>query len=144
MPMNAYTVGRDLALDIVSAKKGVVRFPIRTGFSQKQETNDIKIKRADGQTDMLYTPDGWTGTFDFERASSDLDDYFAQMEADYYNGKTNDVLSITQTIVEPNGATTQYRFIGVSLKYSDGGSWVGDSSVKQKVDWFASKRLKIA
>ena len=133
------------SLDVVSQKTGgVIRFPIRTGFSKKQETNDIKVKRADGVTDNLVIPDGWTGTLDFERASSALDDYFANMEADYYNGKNNDVLSITETIVEANGAVTQYRFTAVALKYSDAGSWQGDSTVKQKVDWMASKRLKIA
>lgn len=144
MPVSGFTVGRDVSVDIVSAKKGLVRFPIKTGFSRKQESVELKSKGLDGVIRFGTIPDGWTGSIDVDRASSELDDYFAEAEADYYSGKNIDTVSITETITEPTGAVTQYRYTGVALKYSDAGALKGDDKVTQKVDWMASKRLKIA
>lgn len=144
MPVSGFTVGRDVSIDIVSAKKGLVRFPIKTGFSRKQESVQIKSKGLDGIIRFGVVPDGWSGSIEIDRASSDVDDYFAEAEADYYAGRNIDTVSITETVVEPTGATTQYRYTGVALQYSDAGSLKGDDKVPLKIDWMASKRLKIA
>jgi hypothetical protein len=142
MPANGYTIGRDVSLDIIGPN-GPLRFGIRTGFSAKPEYNDIKVKRADGITDNAFIPDGWTGSFDYERGNSTLDDYFAGVESDYYAGLNIKNVSITETIVENTGAVTQWRYTNVALKYDDAGSKSGDTTVKQKVSWAASRRLKI-
>lgn len=144
MPVSGFTVGRDVSLDIVSKKKGILRFPIRTGFSRKQESVELKSKGLDGVIRFGTIPDGWSGNFDLDRASSELDDYIASEEADYYAGRNSDEISFTETITEPNGALTQYRYTGVCMKYSSAGDLAGDQKVTQKVDWMASKRIKIA
>lgn len=144
MPTNAQNVGRDVSIDVVSANGQVRRFPIRTGFSSKQDTVAIKTKGADGRLYFAELPDGWSGSLDFERASSALDDYFAATEEDYYAGRNLDVLSITETIREVNGAVTQWRYTNVAMKYDDAGSKTGDATIKQKVSWMADRRRKIA
>ncbi len=143
MPMNGYSVGRDVALTLNDPILGVLRFAIRTGFSAKQETNDIKVKRLDGIVDHLVLPDGWTGTFDFERRNGSLDDYIASREADYYQGVNSQTLKLTETITNSDGTISQYRYTGLVLKYEDAGSWTGDQTVKQKVSWMASRRLTV-
>ncbi|MBI1214125.1 MAG: hypothetical protein GC190_21900 [Alphaproteobacteria bacterium] len=144
MPVNGFTIGRDVTVDIVSKKKGILRFPIRTGFSRKQDVVELKSKGLDGIIRHGTIPDGWSGSFDFDRSSSELDDYIAQEEADYYAGRNSDEISFTETITEANGSITQYRYTGVAMKYTDAGNLAGDSKVTQKVDWMASKRQKIA
>lgn len=143
MPANGFNVGRDVSIDIIGPS-GPLRVPIRTGFTSKQETNSIKIKAADGNIYLAELPDGWSGTLDYERASSTLDDYFALLEQNYYSGLNLQSLSITETITEVNGAITQYRYTQVVLKYDDAGAKAGDQTIKQKVAWMASRRLKIA
>lgn len=142
MPVNGYTIGKDVSLDI-TGPSGPLRFNIRTGFTAKQETNDIKVKRADGIVDHLVIPDGWTGSFDYTRQDSLLDDYFAGLEQNYYSGINNAPLTITETITEANGSVSQYRYTRVVLKYDDAGAKTGDDVVKQKISFMASRRLKV-
>jgi len=43
-----------------------------------------------------------------------------------------------------SGAVSQFRFEGVVLKLDDAGNWKGDSTVKQKLSFMASRRIKVA
>lgn len=143
MPANGYSVGRDVAVDIIAPSGLPLRLRVRTGFSSKQETNDIKVKRADGGVDHLVIPDGWTGSLDYERGSSDLDDYFAALESTYFAGGSYGPTSITETITNPDSSISQYRYTNVALKYDDAGAKTGDNTIKQKVTWMASRRIRI-
>ena len=78
-----------------------------------------------------------------DRSNSAVDDYFAQLESNYYAGLTIGAAQITETITEVNGGITQYRYTGVMLKLDDAGELSGENLVKQKMSWCASKRLKI-
>lgn len=143
MPLNGYSVGRDISLDIIGPT-GPLRFSLITNFTSKPDTTDIKIKGLDGITRHARFPDGWSGSFDITRADSTLDDYFSQVEANYYAGLNERPLTITETISEASGAVTQYRYTGVLLKLDDAGSWSGDQVVKQKVSFMADTRVKVA
>lgn len=143
MPMNSYSVGRDVSLVIVGAN-GPLAFSQITGFQSKPDITDKKVKGLDGVTRHLRFPDGWSGTFDIERQDSTLDDYFAQVEANYYAGVNEQPVSITQTIREVNGSITQYRYMNVLLTPDDAGSWKGDDSVKQKLKFVAERRIKVS
>ncbi len=143
MPVNGFSVGRDVSLSIVTAS-GPLRLSLITGFSAKPNTKDQPIKGMDGVTRHLRLPDGWAGSFDVERQDSTVDDYFAQLEANYYAGQNEAPATITETITEPNGSVTQYRYTGVLLKLDDAGSWTGDASVKQRLSFIASRKLKLA
>ncbi|MDR3473339.1 MAG: hypothetical protein P4M09_16895 [Devosia sp.] len=142
MPLNGFSVGKDVVLDIVGTG-GIQNFSLITGFSSKQETTSIQIMGLDGVLRPLELPKGWTGEFDIERQNSVVDDYFAGLESSYYGGVNIQSASITETISEPTGAVTQYRYTGVSLKLTDAGAWKGDASVKQKLSFVAGRRLKV-
>jgi len=141
MPVNNYSVGRDVSLVLVGAS-GIVSLGLITGFSSKQGQIDIKIRPLNSAPVNLVLPDGWTGSFKLERQDSSADDYFANLENNYYAGLNNLPLQINETIQESSGIT-QYRYTQVYLKFDDTGDWAGDKSVPQSVSFVASRRQKI-
>jgi len=143
MPIGDFSVGRDIALTIVTAS-GPLTLNMITGFHRRQETVEVKVKGLDGVTRHVRFFDGWNGGFDIERADSTVDDYFAQLESNYYAGINEQPGTLTETISEVNGSLSQYRYLGVLLKYDDAGSWAGDATVKQKLSFVASQRQKIS
>ena len=144
MPMNNYSIGLDVTITIVGSFGPVVNFANVTSFDAKQETQQIKIVGINGIVDFLELPHGWKGTIDIDRQNPALDQYIATFEANYYSGVNITGASITQTIEEVAGGTTQWRFNGVMFKLSEGGVWKGDAQVKQKLEWVASKRLAVS
>jgi len=143
MPVNGFSVGRDITLTIVTAS-GPLNLALITVFSSKQDSQESKVKGLDGITRHIRFYDGWSGSFTIERQDSTVDDYFSQLEANYYAGINEQPSTITETVQEPNGAVTQYRYLNVLLKLDDAGNWSGDKNVQQKVSFVASQRQKIA
>jgi hypothetical protein len=143
MPLNNYSIGRDISLNIIGLN-GPLNFAQVVGFQSKPDTTDQKIKGLDGVTRHLRFPDGWTGSLDLERQDSTLDDYWTQVENNYYAGLNELPISITETIREVSGSISQYRYVDVLLTIDDAGSFKGDKSVSQKVKFVAARRLKVA
>lgn len=143
MPMNGFSVGKDVTLNLVTAT-GPVALSLITGFKSKPETIDVKIRGIDGITRHLVFPDGWTGSLEIERQDSTLDDLWAQFENNYYAGLNNLPNTIIETITEVNGALSQYMYQGVQIKLDDAGDWSGDKSVKQQLSFMAERRIKLA
>ncbi len=143
MPQNGFSVGRDTVLTVVTPQ-GPLTINQISGFSAKQGQTTDRRKALNGKTSTLVTPDGWSGTLSVDRRGGELDAYFAQAEADFYAGIDQPAGTITQTITEPNGVVSQYRFTGVVLSYENAGSWGGDKAVEQSISWTAERRLKIA
>jgi hypothetical protein len=143
MPLNGFSVGRDVSLDIIGPS-GPLRFNLITGFNSKPDITDQKIKGLDGITRHVRFPDGWSGGFDVTRQDSTIDDYFSQIEANYYAGLNEQPCTITETITEVSGAVTQYRYLQVLLKLDDAGQWQGDQTVKQKVGFVSARRIKVS
>lgn len=143
MPVNEFSVGRDIVLDIV-APDGPKRFDLVVGWNAKQETNDLRVKGLDGHVRHMYLPDGWSGTMEFERKNSELDKFFANLEDSYYQGENLGTMSITETVSEPDGTVSQFRYEGCQMKLDDSGDWRGDQSIRLRVSWMAARRKKIS
>src|ERR1700682_1229246 len=142
MPVHQSSGGRDITLSVVTAS-GPLNFNLITSFKSKPDTTDAKVKGLDGITRHVRFMDGWSGSFMIERQDSTVDDYFAQIEANYYAGLSEQGATITETITEPSGQMTQYRYIRVLLRLDDAGEWRGDATVKQSLSFVSSNRLKI-
>jgi hypothetical protein len=142
MPINGFSVGRDITLDVITPA-GLLPVGLITQFTSKPEITDEKVKGLDGITRHVRFPDGWSGSFELKRQDNQLDHYFAQLEDDYYAGMNEQPCTITETLVEPNGALSQYRYEGVLLKLDEAGDWEGDKTVKQKLSFVASRRRRI-
>ena len=143
MALNGYSIGRDIALDIIGPQ-GPLRFNQIISFMSKPDTTDQKIKGLDGITRHLRFPDGWSGSFEIERQDSTVDDYFTQVEANYYAGLNEIPVTITETIIEVNGSVSQYRYLQVILVLEDAGMYKGDASVHQKVRFMSARRVKVS
>lgn len=144
IPINNFSVERDISFEIYDPlTREPQRFSIKTGWSRKQLTGRITVKSLAGVVLYGEDPEGWEGTLDLERASSALDDFIASLETAYYDGKNILGATILETITEPDGRTTQYRYDGCAFKV-DAGGWKKSEAVKQKLDWVASKRIKVA
>ena len=143
MPLNNFSVGHDLQLTVVTGS-GPLVLNLVTEFQSKQDVTKVKSKGMDGITRNVNFPDGWSGSIMLDRRNSTIDDYFAQLEADYFNGIQHSSVNLTQTITEVNGSVSQYRYTKVVFDFEDAGSWAGDKLVKQKLGFVAEKRIKLA
>lgn len=142
MSVNGFSVGNDITVAINTAT-GPLVMNLITSFKRKQDTTTQKIKGMDGVTRHVRFQDGWAGSFNVERTDGTLDAYFAQQEANFYAGINEGAGIITETIREPNGSISQYRYTGVLLSYDDAGDSEGDKTIKQVVGFVASRRLKV-
>lgn len=141
MPLQT-NIGRDTSLTISTAT-GPLRPQIITNFMSKQETADITTSPLSGAPIHNTVPQGWSGSFDTDRANSVLDDYFVAQENGYYAGLSPDQVTITETVKEVGGGASQYQYVGCALKLDDTGSRQADQKQTQKVSFRASRRLKV-
>ena len=142
MSGNTFSVGRDCQV-VVMGPYGRVDLTHVTGFESRQMTASVRVDRIDGTHLGAELPKGWDGQFDLERGTSDAEDFIARLEADYYAGSLPASGTMYQYIAEANGSTSTYQFDGVVFKLSHAGTWRGDASVKQRLDFFASTRTRL-
>ena len=139
-----FNIGRDATLIMIRPGGVALRPTEITNFDAKQIVTDLKSRPLNGPPLHAYLPDGWEGSFDYDRADSRLDDYFSQLEVNFYSGLGLEQVIIQQTIREVSGAVTQYRFDRVALKLDSAGAWKADSKVETKLGFMASTRTKVA
>lgn len=142
MPLDGYSLGRDVAFDVNKAT-GVLRLAKVIKFTKKPNITSQKITLLTGVVDELQWPGGWTGTIQFQRDGSTADDWQAQWEDDYYNGVNRDPSTITETITEPSGKTSVYRYENVQLHLSNAGDASGEKTIEQEFTWTARRRKKV-
>lgn len=143
MPLNSYTVGRDVQVDINTAY-GVVTIPVVISFDAKPKVNQIDVTKITGETDTLMIPKNWEGTIEAERQDSTLDSWWAQWESDYFAGISRAAGTITETITESDGSTSVYRYTGVQFNFTDPGKKQGDQTVRQTFTFTSKRRLQVA
>lgn len=146
MPVNGYSVGRDVSLAVILPGGQALNIggDSITNFKSKQDTVDDRRRPINGKRKIVRFFDGWSGSFAVDRQDSTLDDYFAALEAGFFAGQNEQPVSITETIQELSGALSQYRYTDVLMTFEDAGDVAGDKVVTQSVTFTASRRLKIA
>lgn len=142
MPINGYSVGRDFTL-VIQTATGPLSLNKITEFKSQQDVTDTRVKRMDGITDHVRFFDGWSGSFNIERQDPNVDRFFAQLETNYYAGINEQPAQIYETIQEANGAVSQYRYDGVLMTLADAGTRAGDATVKQAINFVASRRILV-
>ena len=140
---NQFSLGKDVTLQI-STPTGILQLPITlTAFEAKPQTNKIRRTGMDGVSRGANVPNGWEGSIELDRHDSSIDDFFAFAEEAFYNGQNSYTASITETISEINGNTSQYRYTGVVLSLDEAGKKQGDKEVNMVIGFFASRRIKV-
>ena len=142
MPFNTFNVGSDCQV-VVVGPFGRIDLAHVTGFEAQQVTQPIRVDRLDGLNLGAEIPKGWNGSFSMDRGSSAADDLIAQIEANYYNGQAISGGTLYQYINETDGSTSTYQFNNVVFKLASAGVYKGDAAVTQKLDFYASARVKV-
>lgn len=142
MALTAFSIGRDTQL-VVMAPTGRVDLSHITGFESHQITNSVRVNRIDGTQLGAELPRGWEGSFDIERGSSVLDDFVSNLEQQFFDGNATSTSTMYQYVTEIDGSTSTYQYDGVVFKLANAGTWKGDSAVKQKLEFFATRRRRV-
>ncbi len=142
MGLTAFSIGRDTQL-ILMGPNGRVDLSHVTGFESKQITSAVRVSRLDGTQLAAELPRGWEGSFEVERGTSALDDFISVVEQSFYSGGGAPSGTMYQYITEVDGSVSTYQFDGVVFKLASAGSWKGDSSVKQKLEFYATRKRRI-
>jgi hypothetical protein len=137
-----FSVGRDCQVVVLGAY-GRVDLTHVTGFEARQLTASVRVDRIDGVQLGAELPKGWDGTFELERGNSAVDDFVAQLESDFHAGSSPAPGTLYQYIAESDGSTSTYQFDNVVFRLASSGSWRGDASVKQRLEFFASSRRRV-
>lgn len=140
--LTAFSVGRDTQL-VVIGPAGRIDLSHVTAFESRQLTHSIRVSRLDGTPMGAELPKGWDGHFELERGTSAVDDFIAALEQGYYDGAETPSGSMYQYVTEPDGSVSTYQYDGVVFKLGNAGSWRGDASVKQKLDFYATRRRRV-
>ncbi len=142
MASNSFSVGRDCQL-VVMGPFGRVDLTHVTSFECRQLTAAIRIDRIDGMQLAADLPKGWDGSFELERGSSAVDDFAAELEQTFMAGSAVAQATLYQYVNETDGSTSTFQFDGVVFKLAHAGVWRGDSSVKQRLEFFAARRMRV-
>jgi hypothetical protein len=142
MGLTTFSIGRDTQL-VVMGPSGRVDISHVTGFESRQITSPVRVSRLDGTQLGAELPKGWEGSFDVERGTSVLDDFISTVEQDFYNGASAQTGTMYQYVTEPDSSVSTYQFDGVVFKLASAGAWKGDASVKQKLEFYATRKRRI-
>jgi hypothetical protein len=142
MPVNSFSIGRDCQL-VLMGPFGRVDLTYVTGFDSRQVTQSVRLDRLDGVPMGAELPKGWEGSFEVERGTSAVDDFFALSEQAFFNNGSLPAGTVYQYVAEVDGSVSTYQYSGVVFKLANAGSWRGDAPVKQKLDFFATQRVRV-
>ena len=142
MSLTMFSVGRDTQL-VVIGPAGRIDLTHVTSFEARQITQSVRVDRLDGMQMGTELPKGWEGSFEIERGSSTVDDFIAIAEHQYFNGNTINTGTMYQYVTETDGSTSTYQFDNVAFRLSTAGTLKGDSSVKQKLEYYAVRRRRV-
>ena len=113
-------------------------------FTSKQKNKNLETIALDGVNRHLNIPIGWTGSFEMERTSPEIDAFFFLLEQQYQSGNTIPLTTITETITEADGSTSQFQYQGCVIEFDSTGDWKGDELITQKINFAASARQQLA
>lgn len=142
MSVFQFNTGVDATISIVTPN-GPLRVSILTSFNPRQESTNLRSKGIDGNNYFAEIPMGWQIDFKVDKASDNLDAFFAAYEAAYYAGATLQGATISVIISNPDNSISEYQFTGCAFKFDNGGSFAGDQKVEQTFSVRANKRLKV-
>lgn len=138
------SIGRDIAVNCTLPGGGQLQIAGITEFDRKPKQKKLESHALDGITRTATIPGTWTLSFSIDRNNREIDDFFSAVEEAYFQGQTVENVTVLETITEPDGSISQYRYEGVSLHFEDAGNWKADSYVKMKLGGEASRRVRVA
>src|SRR4051812_43382130 len=108
MSLTTFSLGRDTQL-VVMGPNGRVDLTHVSGFESRQLTHSVRVSRLDGTQLGAELPKGWEGSFEVERGSSDVDDFAAASEQQFFNGGPVPTGTMFQYVTETDGSISTYQ-----------------------------------
>lgn len=142
MPINSFSIGRDCQL-VVIGPQGRVDLTYVTAFESRQMTQSIRLDRLDGIPMGAELPKGWEGSFEVERGTSSVEDFIAASEQAFLSQGSLPAGTVFQYVTEVDGSVSTYQYSGAVFKLANAGTWKGDASVRQKLEFFATQRQRV-
>lgn len=146
MPINGFTVGRDVTVTLAGPGGTTIVIPASevTHFEKRPLRREDWSRPLNSPPIPLYQPDGWRGQVGIDRQDASLDTFQANLEAQFWAGQN--ILSgwILETVTETNGTQTQYRYDDVMYWVEDPGMATADRRVQQRLDFCAGTRKRVA
>lgn len=143
MPINGFTVGKDVNIDVMTSA-GAFTISNITAFHPRAKYTSVKSKSLDGIVRHVDIPDGWDFTLEVDRADGNTDTFFANQEQAYFNGQPIQSATINETITNPDGSVSQYQYTQVTLRFDDAGQRNADALVKMTISGSATRRNKLS
>lgn len=145
MPVNGFTVGRDITVNIVGPDGVNIVLPPDqvTNFDAKPLKREDWSRPLNSPPKPLYMPDGWRGTIECDRKDSSLDNYQNSVEQAYWAGENMLSGTVLATITEGNGTTSQWLYEGCQFWVEETGNYRADGKVAQRVEFCASRRRNV-
>lgn len=138
---NKYSLGVNCTLRITDENGDVAITESILNFTSKSDDEYNHVNHLNGRRGTLQYKNGWSGSFEIARQSQFFDKYWANQESRYYNGLFSANTTIMQTVKEPDGSLSQWQFVNVTLMYDDAGAWEHGHEVRQRISFFAERRL---
>lgn len=142
MAINNLSVGRDITLNFHTAT-GELQVTNVISFNSRPAAVEGQVEPLDGAPIPYVIPNGFTGTIEFERTDSTLDDFWDSYEDGYYLGFNLRGSTITETITETDGSQSQYIYTNVFFRSDDLGEWSRNNTVRQRITFMAARRQKV-
>ncbi len=144
MPINGQSIGKDVSFVIVfQGQKVAIPANAVTGFEPKPRTSTENRQGLDGGVRDAVYPNGWEGTIDVDRLDPTVENFWAQIEDQYYSGQNVGTGTISETETNPDGSISKWRYKPVVFRLDTVGERKPDSVIKQRLSWFAGRRLAV-
>jgi hypothetical protein len=143
MPVNSFTVGKDLTFTLVGPNGNITLSGV-TDYTTKPMFKDLEHDGIDGGTEFAAIPRGWEISIKLDRQDNTLDVLFAALEAAYFAGTNITGGTISENITEVSGSVTKFQYTGVSYTLEDAGNYKGDSFVPQSLRAKCSRRTQLS
>lgn len=146
MPVNGYTVGRDVTITVTGPGNTSIVIPAAqvTQFEAKPLKREDWARPLNSPPKPLYIPDGWRGTVEVERQDASLDSFQANFEANFWNGQNMLPGSVLQTITEDDGSVTQWQFPQAMFWVEEPGVYKEPGPIKQRLEFCAGIRTRVS
>jgi hypothetical protein len=145
MTVNNFTTGRDVSVQINTAN-GPLLIPASAilSFKANPEVTKLRSKGLDGITRNAVIPDSWQGSITIDRLDQTVDNWWAQVEADYFANRATAPATIIERIQEQDGTVSTWRYEGVCLTLDEAGDYAADKKVEQTLSFEAARRVRVS
>lgn len=139
-----FTTGQAVSL-VITTPSGNLTIPNITDFTADPVFTELKSRPLGGSSIYDVIPDGWDITFKADRTGPALDNFFAAAEAGYFNNQSSQyIVAVYETIREPDGSVSQWRYPNVALKMTKGGDFSGDKKTEQSFAGKTGRKIKVS